>query len=176
MFFVNNKMWSATDDMPGDPNNPGIQNYNLGPVGHKTTTAVPHALEIGTNEIPWLYANTLLDQKFNKFGFYEPETNEELIKIGVPNSLRSRINNIQQFSTSYLFEPSTVKYNGVVPIKDKPNMYTLAANNGMPKTVLTDPVIIYNQPLILSPNGKNGQLVPNLDYQRESKPIGFIRE
>ncbi len=172
MSFVNNKMWSATEDMP---DNSGIQNYNLGPAGNRTIMEVPHALEINSNEVPWLYANTLLNQKFNEYGFYDPENNVPLTKIGIPESLKSRIENNQKYNQSYLFEPSTVRYNGIVPDPSKgPNHYKSSENNGTPKTVLSDPSIIYSPQLILQE--KSGQLKPVVDANRNTNKItGFIR-
>lgn len=191
--FVNNKLWTTTEDMPDvDSNGTRIENFNLGPVGNRTISAVPHTLEPGVNTMPWLYANTLLDQQFNKYGFYDNiggvNNNIEITKIGVPDSLKQRISNVQKYSNTYLFEPATVAYNGIVPNgigepdvppgSKRQTMYKLSENNGRPKTVLKNPSVIYGPQLHLEQKeNENGtiRLTPSVANLQKPPAIGFIR-
>jgi len=162
--YVNDKMWTATDDEPGS----GIENFNIGPVGNKTSITLPHSSLEDPTEIEWLYGNTILHQEFNKHGFYNADTNLTLGKVGVPDSLKERIRTNEKYNSGFLFEPGNVGYTGLQPTG--PMNYKLANNNGKPHTITSIPTVIYGSQLVL--DGKNHPILQGKDSI--VPVIGFI--
>jgi hypothetical protein len=161
--YVNDKLWTATDDAPGT----GIENYNIS----QSSITLPHSYLTDPTEVKWIYGNTLLDQEFNEHGFYNKESNIKLKNIGIPDSLKGRIAYNEKYNTETLFEPGKVGYTGITPNASKgPLQYTAVINDGKPHTVTSYPDLIYGPQLILD---KNSMAVPQ--GRQDNIPIvGFI--
>jgi hypothetical protein len=76
-------------------------------------------------DINWNYGNTLLQQNFNQYGYYDADNNVP-INAGVPESLKPRIKQFEDKSKEFLLPAGTVKLNA----------------DGVPKTVsaIYDPI------------------------------------
>jgi hypothetical protein len=88
-----------------------VPGYNVGIAGKNSQINIDTPVEqIIPTDVTWNYGNTLLDQQFNKYGYYDPGYNVS-IEGGIPDSLRKQINNFENTSNEYLFKPGNVKLN-----------------------------------------------------------------
>lgn len=175
--LVNQYDWKMT----GETNIDGIQGFNLAGSGRNQQINVGVEIEPPTPTVPeWNYKNTLLEQEFNQYGFYENGNNVK-IEGGVPNSLKNAINNIEQNASSYLYGCAKPAFTGTKPTYRFLNGE--AGTNGeidFHKRKLTDVSgniqNVYDNPSIvfgvkLPQNISNGQIPNNpvpLDYQQSS--------
>ena len=173
MSFVNQLEWSTNG-----PTVDNISGFNVARAGANQQIVINTDPE--PTPVDWLYANTLLDQEFNKYGFYDQENNVNIVKASVPDSLKSQINNFEKKSSSYLLPAGRVGFTGLV---GKPgssgNEYVLKPNNGIPQTVADVPTIIYNTQLLLQKQKMSKDLNgSNLNFKvverPDPKPIGFV--
>jgi hypothetical protein len=130
MGFVSGNEWKLTgeDGMTNgmDGMTGGTPGFNLPLSGKNYQINMETEVEgPKPTEINWNYGNTLLQQNFNKFGFYDASDNIQ-INAGVPDSLKPRIKQFENSSKEILLPAGTVKLN----------------SEGVPKTVsaIYDPI------------------------------------
>lgn len=104
MGFVNSSEWSQTDTTLPEI----MQGYNLPRTDGKYEMVVESPFLPSPDHLGWNYANTLHKKQFNKFGFYDKETNID-IKGGVPESLKQAIRDVDS-SAQHKMLPSCGEY------------------------------------------------------------------
>jgi hypothetical protein len=141
MDFVNTREWDSTG-MKVD----GIASYNDTTNGISTQYNGPNGPN--ATEIGWNYGNTLLDQKFNKYGFFEDGANVD-ISGGMSDNMRQNVRQFQDNATSYLLPCNKASFNGLQI--DSGGRYGLTNNNDQNtvKTVYSVPQVVYEDALQL---------------------------
>jgi hypothetical protein len=118
--------------------NSGIQGHNLAPAGQNPQINVMVSVEDpAETNIKWNYGNTLQQNEFNKYGFYNSENNVTLDpKLSmIPSDLESEINFFQNNSSEFLLGPGDVRFTNLSGIPEtvnsnKTNVYTIQNPNG----------------------------------------------
>lgn len=166
MDFVNQLEWKM-DGQKID----GIAGYNLAPAGQNPQINLETEVEgpVPTS-VGWNYGNTLLNQQFNKYGFYENGRNVE-INAGVPDSLKKRLNNFEQGSNSYLFGCATSRFSGSKVVDDFEKRKI--EQSGTPQSLMQNPSIVFGVPLELEYK-KNGNLVEAVKRYPKTEAIGTV--
>jgi hypothetical protein len=134
----------------------------------------------GTSGVGWLYANTLLDQKFNEYGFYNTDNNIQISPVGVSQSTLAKIKQISGVAPEYLLPAGKVNYTGTFKNYNTDTIEFIA-NNGIPQTV-QDNTVIYNSPLelvrdngnLVQKNQFTGAINKGQSFVPNSFPIGII--
>ncbi len=124
--------------------------------------------------VDWNYANTLLKQEFNQYGFYNNDNNIKLKQFGISDTMKNKINQISNKSNSYLLPAGKVNYTGVVENK--------VINSNIPR-VVEDNYVIFNSPLelvnkdgnLVSVNKFNGTINKGKSFVPKNYPINIIK-
>ena len=140
MNFVNSGEWKDSNENLSQ----GMQGYNLSRPGQDLQINLNSAKLPTETHNEWNYGNTLVLQKFNEFGFYEPLNN---IKVdgGVPDSLAKQLKHCEN---SMLMNCETPKYSGYKMDKRVPI-------NGLGHMVNDNPSLIYKDFPDSQPKQKN---------------------
>lgn len=128
--FVSLGDWEVTND------NLPMGGYNLGRPGMEPNINLNSA-RIPVGDVnDWIYGNTLVNQKFNEYGFYEPGLNCT-VEAGVPDSLLTQLKMCENsmLSTCEVTKYSGQTTNGIVnpgnmPVMVKNNPNYIYTNNG----------------------------------------------
>jgi hypothetical protein len=142
MNFVNQLEWKSSG-MSVD----GIKSYNE----QEGSISLPGSDPTPTT-IDWNYGNTLLKQEFNEHGFYEANANIT-VPGGIPESLKGRVRDYQQNASEYLLPCAVPKFTGIQQNADGSQVYRSqmgSRTSGYPITVLDNPTVVYNVPLVLN--------------------------
>lgn len=108
-------------------------------------------IENGPEEIKWNYMNTLLDQEFNKYGYYDPGHNQDIQGSISPN-LQKQVELFERNSNEYLLSCGTVRTN----------------INGVPQTSSANQSEVFNVNMNRLDNRQNNRPIS------EIKPVGFV--
>ena len=178
MGLVSQLDWSSSGPTVDD-----ISGYNLSSsnkIGqiHMPTGSGPGLSDSGpeATTVEWNYGNTLLKNEFNKYGFYEEGTNVK-VTADMSDTLKNRIRKFENNSNSYLLGAGTVGLTGTRDISN-PDGFSVGSGrkvmkpDGIPRTVYSDPQVIYNVPTQLYNNGHGLTQIPQ--KIPKAYPIGFV--
>jgi hypothetical protein len=169
MGFVNQLEWKM-DGQSID----GVSGFNVAPAGRNPQIDIETEIETPQpTDVGWLYGNTLLDQQFNQYGFYEEGSNVQ-IESGVPESLKKRIKTFEQQSPSYLLGCSTPKYSGVVNDFNTEKDARNVKRSGTAMSMNQSPDVVFGVPLSLKESVplKNG-IMDSVTGQKGFQNTGF---
>lgn len=171
MGFVNQLEWKMNGQKID-----GISGYNMANAGENPQINVETEVEgPEPTALGWNYGNTLVQQEFNKQGFYENGANVE-IRAGVPDSLKQKIQNFSEKSNSYLFGCATSRFSGNDVSKDFENKNSEFSNqrySGTPQSLMNNPTTVFGIPLDLKQN-ENGSIRQNVKRFPETNVIGNV--
>lgn len=128
-------------------NDGGIDGHNTARAGRN------YQINLETSPIPqnngWLYENTLLKQEFNKYGYYDNNSEYNLnIDVDLPTELKNKIKNFENTAPEYLLPAGTVRLN----------------EEGQPKSMLSNHDRIYASYTDLSKGKNNTSMVNSVNY------------
>lgn len=128
-------------------NDGGIDGHNTARAGRN------YQINLETSPIPqsngWLYENTLLKQEFNKYGYYDNNSEYNInVEVDLPNELRNKIRNYESTAPEYLLPAGIVRLN----------------EEGAPKTVLSNHDTVYASFTDLPKGTNNTQVIGSVNY------------
>lgn len=128
-------------------NDGGIEGHNTARAGRN------YQINLETSPIPqnngWLFENTLLKQEFNKYGYYDNNSEYNLnIDVDLPTELKNKIRKFESTAPEYLLPAGTVRLD----------------DQGMPKTMLSNHDRIYASYTDLSKGKNNIEMVNSVNY------------
>ena len=111
MGLITDKEWKTSGESDYNESQGTLRGFNLHKPGANYMINVETAVEspIPTN-VSWNYENTLLDQKFNKWGYYDNDPlNNISIEGTISDNLSSQVKQFERTSPEFLFSANYVR-------------------------------------------------------------------